>query len=239
MPRDQSLFNEPAALKLASAAETDAVQGGDTVTHSDDQERESGSGRHQANVVQSERRVRTSLSHPLRIDEVMAGHAGGLIGITFCPGKRGSSGRGFRWERDLTSDLDVVAQWRADAVVSLIEDHEFRMLGVAELGPKVRARGIEWHHLPIIDVQPPDERFENGWRTSGPKLLGLIREGGRVLVHCRGGLGRAGTVAARMLVELDVQPRDAVDRVRKARPGAIETRQQLDHVLNLPRRNGI
>ena len=30
---------------------------------------------------------RTSLSHPLRIDVVQAGDAGGLIGITFCPGK--------------------------------------------------------------------------------------------------------------------------------------------------------
>lgn len=32
-------------------------------------------------------RSRTSLSHPLRIDVAQAGDAGGLIGITFCPGK--------------------------------------------------------------------------------------------------------------------------------------------------------
>jgi hypothetical protein len=114
--------------------------------------------------------VRTSLSHPLRIDELRIDGVTGLIGITFCPGKRGESYGGFRWERDLEKDLNVIADWRADAVVTLIEDHEFEMLGVPQLGEQVRARGIEWHHLPIKDVAPPDARFEEGWVTSGPQL---------------------------------------------------------------------
>lgn len=180
-------------------------------------------------------RVRTSASHPLRIDEVPAGQAGGLIGITFCPGKCGSSLGGSRWERDLGADLDVIALWRSAAVVTLIEDHEFDMLGVTQLGRLVQGRGIAWHHMPIVDVQPPDARFEAAWLTSGPDLLAILRGGARVLVHCRGGLGRAGTVAARLLVELGVAPFQAIERVRQARPGAIETAQQRDYVLNLPR----
>ncbi|MCM5571066.1 hypothetical protein M6I34_11170 [Burkholderiaceae bacterium FT117] len=40
-----------------------------------------------------------------------------------------------------------------------IEDHEFDMLGVLQLGERVRARGIAWHQLPIVDLQVPDERF--------------------------------------------------------------------------------
>jgi len=177
--------------------------------------------------------VRTSLTHPLRIDEVVAGHAGGRIGICLCPGKQGESLLGARWARDLDADLAVIRHWRADAVVTLIEDHEFDMLGVTALGPQVRASGIDWHHLPIVDVQPPDRRFEMRWQRSGPGLLNCLRDGGRVVVHCRGGLGRAGTVAARMLIELDTPARDAVVRVRQARPGAIETREQLDYVLRL------
>ncbi|ACB35058.1 dual specificity protein phosphatase [Leptothrix cholodnii SP-6] len=177
--------------------------------------------------------VRTSLSHPLRIDEVAAGRCGGRIGISLCPGKRASSLLGPRWERDLAADIDVIRRWRPDAVVTLIEDHEFIELNVIQLGAQVRASGIAWHHLPIVDVHPPDERFETGWQTSGPALVGCLNAGGRVLVHCRGGLGRAGTVAARMLVELDVPAPDAVARVRQARPGAIETADQLNYVLRL------
>jgi len=177
-------------------------------------------------------RLRTSLSHPIRIDEVTAGDAGGLIGITFCPGKRDGS----RWARNLSADLDIIARWQPKAIVTLIEDHEFTMLGVPELGAEVRARGIDWHHLPIVDVQVPDERFESGWMSSGPTLCRSLRDGGKVLVHCRGGLGRAGTVAALLLIELGELPHDAVRKVRAARPGAIETADQLQYVLDFPRR---
>ncbi len=179
--------------------------------------------------------VRTSGSHPLRIDEVIAGEAGGRIGITFCPGKCGPSGSGYVWQRDLAADLDVVATWKPDAIVTLIEDHEFAMLGVTGLGDRIEQRGIKWHHLPIVDVRPPDARFEAGWDMCSPGLVEALRRGGRVLVHCRGGLGRAGMVAARLLVELGVPPQDAVAKVRAARPGAIETAEQLRYVLNLVR----
>jgi len=120
--------------------------------------------------------------------------------------------------------------------VTLIEDHEFELLGVTELGPQVHRRGIEWHHLPIADLQPPDARFEQRWIDSGPRLQGHLRAGARVLIHCRGGLGRAGTVAARLLVELGLPADEAIARVRRARPGAIESESQAEHVLRLATR---
>lgn len=177
--------------------------------------------------------TRTSDTHPLWIDEVRAGDAGGLVGITFCPGKRGHAIGGFRWERSLTADLDVIALWNPSAMLTLIEDHEFTMLCVPALGADVRKRGITWHHMPITDVQPPDASFETAWGIHGAALVNTVRAGGRVLVHCRGGLGRAGTVAARILVELGHAGADAVDMVRAARPGAIKTRAQCSYVMQL------
>jgi protein-tyrosine phosphatase len=173
-------------------------------------------------------RLRTSASDPIRIDEVVAGERGGVIGVTFCPGKRDPP---WRWHRTLADDLARIAEWRPHAVVTLIEDHEFDLLGVRGLGDAVRALGIPWHHLPIPDVQPPDERFETAWHSAGPKLRDTLAGGGKVLVHCRGGCGRAGMVAARLLVELNEAPRDAVRRVRAARPCAIETPAQMEYVL--------
>jgi ADP-ribosyl-[dinitrogen reductase] hydrolase len=83
-------------------------------------------------------------------------------------------------------------------------------------------------------VQPdiiPDAEFEKVWARRGPELRAILRSGFNVLVHCKGGLGRAGMIAARLLVELGSSPADAVKAVRKVRPGAIETSQQLDHVM--------
>ena len=48
-----------------------------------------------------------------------------------------------------------------------------------------------------------------------------------MVVHCKGGLGRAGMMAARLLVELGANPDAAIKEVRRARKGAIETPAQL------------
>lgn len=90
-----------------------------------------------------------------------------------------------------------------------------------------------WIHLPVRDVDVPDERFEHGWLTVGQEVHQRLDAGERILIHCRGGLGRTGLVAARILVERGCAPRDAVHRVRAVRPGAIETRAQEQYVLAL------
>jgi ADP-ribosyl-[dinitrogen reductase] hydrolase len=85
---------------------------------------------------------------------------------------------------------------------------------------------MRWIHLPIADGWIPDQDFELNWRSTGEDVRVLLRNGQDVLVHCRGGLGRAGTIAARLLIELGTDPVNAMAMVRKARPGAIETDTQ-------------
>ena len=93
---------------------------------------------------------------------------------------------------------------------------------------------MEWHHLPITDVDVPDADFEAAWVYSGLRLRDHLRHGRNVLVHCRGGLGRSGTIAARLLVELGWPAADAIAAVRAQRKGAIETSAQEQHVRQLP-----
>ena len=112
---------------------------------------------------------KTSLSHPLRIDHVDA-PGGGMIGMTFCPGKKQVGAFSGTWDRDLGLDLDGIRDWGAVAVVTLMEDHELARCRVAGIGTAVRDRGMRWHHLPIIDVNVPSKAFEQGWLTAGPQL---------------------------------------------------------------------
>jgi hypothetical protein len=95
------------------------------------------------------------------------------------------------------------------------------------------AASLEWHHLPIPDMGEPGWHFERRWIYSGARLRRLLRRGGRVVVHCRAGLGRAGTIAARLLVELGMPPAEAISQVRKARPGAIQTPNR--NIMFMPR----
>jgi hypothetical protein len=166
----------------------------------------------------------------LQIAEVTT-PSGGCIGVTFCPGKCGPSLFGHHWERDLDSDLDVIERWGARVVLTLVEGFELDALNVAGLGEKVRHRGMRWLHLPIVDVSVPSEAFEIQWRDELPPLLATLKHGGKVLVHCKGGLGRAGMVAAFLLIENGESPKVAIRKVRQARPGAIETPAQEHYVI--------
>lgn len=73
---------------------------------------------------------------------------------------------------------------------------------------------------------------------AGRTAVDALMQGGKVLVHCRGGLGRAGTVAACLLVESGVAPSEAIRKVRTARSGAIETREQQRYVMAYRQRFG-
>ena len=174
--------------------------------------------------------ARTSQSHPLQIKDVRPGDGTGRIGITLCPGKKQPRAQSGAWNRDLRLDLDEIQRWGATAVISLITDEEMDCLQVSGLRDAIEERHMEWWHLPIPDVQPPGSDFERGWKVAGEAIRDRLRMGFNVLVHCKGGLGRAGTVTARLLVELGESPDYAIRTVRTARPGAIETEEQRGHV---------
>ncbi|WP_071000062.1 cyclin-dependent kinase inhibitor 3 family protein [Methylobacterium sp. C1] len=179
----------------------------------------------------SQRYSRTSIAHPLKIATVTVGEKGGRIGITFCPGKKGPSVFGAHRDRDLTVDVRAIRDWGASSVLTLIEPHEFDLLSVKRLPDAVGDAGMVWHHAPIPDGSVPGPAFEAAWRTIGSSISEQLRTGGAVVLHCRGGLGRAGMIAAMLMVMLDEDPRQAIERVRSIRPGAIETTDQLNYVV--------
>jgi len=176
--------------------------------------------------------IRTSDTHPLRIDYVPVANVTGKIGLTFCPGKRCEGLYGGTWERDLAKDLAVIENLGSKVLVTLMESHEFAILGVPEFPNTLEGSAIEWLHLPILDMNVPDDKFEHQWRIIGPRLHARLADGDTIVIHCRGGLGRTGLVAARMLVEAGLSPVDAVETVRRAREHSIETYAQEHYVLS-------
>jgi len=176
--------------------------------------------------------MKTSLTDPLQIKTVTSEGAPGVIGMTLCPGRKGISREYGSWDRDLPSDLDVVRAWKPDLAIALLEDHEFPLLGIPRFREYVAGSGIHWEFAPIVDGGIPDAEFDRTWHELGPRVRKTLRAGGRVLIHCRAGLGRTGLLAATLLVELGAKPQTAIADVRRARPGAIETLAQEAYVLS-------
>ena len=173
--------------------------------------------------------IRTSSSHPLQIAEVPS-PGGGAIGVTFCPGKHQRYAATGAWERDLSLDLTAIRDWGASVLITLVTPEELRELKVDRLGEAARATGLAWLHLPILDATTPTSNWERDWQSERAAVHEELDRGGRVVVHCKGGLGRAGTVAALILAERGVDPRKAISAVRAAREGAIENAAQAGYV---------
>ena len=176
--------------------------------------------------------MKTSQDYPLQIDSVSVPDSTGRIGMTFCPGKKQRGAMTGDWHRDLTLDLDAIQAWGATVIVNLIEDHEMVELGVHDTAQHLPA-GIDYIRLPIPDFGVPSPAWHAQWQVESPLLLDRLRAGESILLHCKGGLGRTGMIAARILVELGLTPEESIVAVRQARSGTIETREQEVYVRGI------
>ncbi len=148
----------------------------------------------------------------------------GAIGLTRLPGL---------WLASLASDLATIRASGAASLVSLTGTGELRWAGSGDFGAAVARAGLAWYHLPIRDFGVPDAGFEAAWRLAGPCLCRELEAGERVVIHCYAGLGRAGLVAARLLIEFGEPPERAIGLVRRVRPGAIQTARQEAYLQSL------
>jgi len=125
------------------------------------------------------------------------------------------------------------ARLGAGTLLTLLRPEELHALGLEHLEVLCASNGLEWRHAPISDHQAPDPGFESWWSRHAPGLHQQLDEGKAVAIHCWGGKGRTGTIAARILIERGLAPEAAIAAIRQCRPGAIETTAQVDYVLGL------
>ena len=159
-------------------------------------------------------------------DNVVA-PGGGRIGLTRCPGACEPGAARDPLAASLDAELDAILRWGAHDVVTLVEPFELTLLGVEQLGERVRTLGLTWWHLPVTDNCAPGPEFEQGWQAAAPALHATLDAGGRVVAHCRAGMGRTGMIAARLLIERGMSADEAIASVRRARPGTIENAEQV------------
>ena len=111
----------------------------------------------------------------------------------------------------------------AEARISLV----ITLTGRAHDADVLAAAGLRQLHLPVRDFAAPTlEQLDRGVRAIDEELA----RGGAVAVHCRAGLGRTGTLIACYFVARGMNAEQAIARVRRRRPGSVESWEQAEAV---------
>ena len=140
--------------------------------------------------------MRNSTTHPLRVDWIPIVGDIGRIGLTLCPGKYQPVASTGGWDRQLSIDIATLVELKTDHIVSLVTDEDMEMLRVTELPQEIASQGIDWTHLPFEDSTAPTRKWLKAAKPLFRSLLTSIPEGENLVVHCMGGLSRAGTVVS-------------------------------------------
>ena len=141
----------------------------------------------------------------------------GFVGLCPMPGKFSSFDEDFL---QLIRELPQV-------VVTCATQPEMMACSATRLPEKLYNSEIKWFQIDVEDFQVPDEFSEAKWNSLLPILKETIFDGGGVIFNCVGGCGRSGMFLMRLLLEMGWSRDGALERLRKVRPCAIETDQQL------------
>src|SRR5205823_2365264 len=95
--------------------------------------------------------------------------------------------------------------------------------------------GLLCLHVPVVDMEAPSQKQLDLCLSA---IARANERGMGVAVHCGAGLGRTGVILACYFVTKDLNSHNAIARVRRLRPGSIETDDQADAVAEFARRRG-
>lgn len=153
--------------------------------------------------------------------------------LASCPGLRVEAGRRRMSVALLEADVARMAAAGATAALSCLTEAELPLGAPAHAAAFARA-GIARAVLPIPDMTPPGPELDAEIARRFADLRRRMASGGRVAIHCMAGLGRTGTIAARLAMTYGLDADAAIAFIRARHdPGAIETAEQEEHLRAL------
>lgn len=143
--------------------------------------------------------------------------------FTPCPGTKNTS---------VSEALETLKEAGVKNIVTALSNDELEVLSVPSLEKEAAEKNIQWHQLPIEDDCEPAEAFNKAWALSKDKLLALLEHKETIAIHCRGGSGRTGLMAAILLLETGEAWEDVRYQIQSVRPKALTHPAHINYLKN-------
>ena len=153
----------------------------------------------------------------VRIAEVRCNGGSGDLWVGASPGSK-----------MLQADLQQLVRMGVSVVVCCMPWGEMARLGLAGYPAAAQRAGLLFYHYPLKDCTAPDPLVLS---QLVPQLCRHLRTGTNVFVHCKAGLGRSASLCAACLLHFGYPPLNAIQELRRLRPGAMPMRCQSASIL--------
>lgn len=131
----------------------------------------------------------------------------------------------------LQNEMSRIKQAGVQALVSLLEPQEAKLLGLEKEAEIAEEAGLHFLNYPIPDTRVPAD--VDHFRTFVSGLANRLRGGESLGIHCRGCIGRSTITAACALIHIGLKPMDALAAVEAARGCRVpENSDQLEWILH-------
>uniref|UniRef100_A0A6B2L3M4 Tyrosine specific protein phosphatases domain-containing protein n=1 Tax=Arcella intermedia TaxID=1963864 RepID=A0A6B2L3M4_9EUKA len=173
---------------------------------------------------------RTSISHPYSISWISKHPLlkETSIGIAMCPGRKS-----FKWQRNLTLDLEAISQNTVDLVVSIITRVELLEMGLIDLHSKLEQKKIQTLYVSLPSKWTPTNSDE--FYTLVDKVRNRItkKKNKKILIHCNAGKGRTGLFCAAILMVLGMPFEKALETLKSVNFNLLKSPYQQSFLKTL------
>ncbi|MFQ3261157.1 protein phosphatase [Reinekea sp.] len=138
-----------------------------------------------------------------------------------CPGTKGEP---------LSDSLAQIKAAGAVGVVSMLSDEELEFLQVPSFGEACKALNLSWYQLPVEDDCAPETAFFEAFDHHKKALMAHMDAGETLAIHCRGGTGRTGLMAAILLLERNQTWPDVKASIQSVRPKALTLTPHVEYL---------
>ncbi|MDO6762960.1 protein-tyrosine phosphatase family protein [Agarivorans sp. 1_MG-2023] len=141
--------------------------------------------------------------------------------LTPCPGTKGV---------DLSTSLQQLCYKNSPALITMMTKQELADNNLDDLPKHAVTYDMQWFHLPLADDTVPDAAWEEQLQTLLPRFVQLLNNGMNLTIHCKGGSGRTGMLAARIMLAMGFELDDAIAKIKAQRPNAFTVPAQLSYI---------